>query len=427
MFHRRRRHSTDARTGSSSTVSPVASSRSTFAEYPTTTAAATSISNSFSSPTSQHDKNETSNSTMSTLSSMLSSPMRRSSSSSNKSPRKSRRRLSNRIMAQLVAQEMESLLLDDDLQQDLSSRHSNSSTRRTSRLSQSISNLSSSSSPRQSSEASSRLTHRRRSSAPSLRFGRRRSSLTGERNSHDNQEDENIIPDHLLLEQQSSTTEHKSGVIYGKAYSTSAVRACLFHVARLFLLLLMIRMFVTLLTMAFGMGLAVVGAALVAWFGRRPRKNGSRLLGVTHRAPVVVWTCVGATAGACHTMITASREEMVVLWGLFTGALYGFEVGALWLVVLGDSKDPTSFLQWAASRYQRWWDYWLCPSDAKSCCICLEPCLQETNRQVLSCWHAFHPRCLEKWLEEKADCPICRAPVDKCQILRCQVASSMNS
>ena len=43
---------------------------------------------------------------------------------------------------------------------------------------------------------------------------------------------------------------------------------------------------------------------------------------------------------------------------------------------------------------------------ANDCCICLEGCSGQVIRK-LSCNHQFHRSCIDKWLKQKAVCPVC--------------------
>ena len=41
------------------------------------------------------------------------------------------------------------------------------------------------------------------------------------------------------------------------------------------------------------------------------------------------------------------------------------------------------------------------------CCICLEKYKSHQNLKVLPCNHKFHGKCIDKWLQKRARCPIC--------------------
>ena len=43
------------------------------------------------------------------------------------------------------------------------------------------------------------------------------------------------------------------------------------------------------------------------------------------------------------------------------------------------------------------------------CGICLEPLHDGENAAFLSCMHAFHPSCIEKWSRVQNSCPLCKA------------------
>lgn len=49
-----------------------------------------------------------------------------------------------------------------------------------------------------------------------------------------------------------------------------------------------------------------------------------------------------------------------------------------------------------------------------TCAICLEEVDTEETCN-LSCGHAFHSRCIQKWLVVEPSCPVCRAPSPACQ------------
>jgi Ring finger domain len=44
-----------------------------------------------------------------------------------------------------------------------------------------------------------------------------------------------------------------------------------------------------------------------------------------------------------------------------------------------------------------------------TCAICQEDLVEgERTRAIRSCQHLFHPPCIEAWLKQKAECPMCR-------------------
>jgi len=44
-----------------------------------------------------------------------------------------------------------------------------------------------------------------------------------------------------------------------------------------------------------------------------------------------------------------------------------------------------------------------------TCAICQEDLVEgERTRAIRSCQHLFHPPCIESWLKQKAECPMCR-------------------
>ena len=46
----------------------------------------------------------------------------------------------------------------------------------------------------------------------------------------------------------------------------------------------------------------------------------------------------------------------------------------------------------------------------KSCSICLEKINNnDIKNATLECGHIFHSDCILKWIENKSNCPICRA------------------
>ncbi|XP_026130314.1 RING finger protein 122 [Carassius auratus] len=50
-----------------------------------------------------------------------------------------------------------------------------------------------------------------------------------------------------------------------------------------------------------------------------------------------------------------------------------------------------------------------------TCAVCLEDFRTKDELGVLPCQHAFHKRCLVKWLEVRCSCPMCNSPVSDAQ------------
>ena len=42
------------------------------------------------------------------------------------------------------------------------------------------------------------------------------------------------------------------------------------------------------------------------------------------------------------------------------------------------------------------------------CAICLEPYQQGDWVRTIPCFHTFHRQCIDSWLANKAECPICK-------------------
>jgi hypothetical protein len=213
----------------------------------------------------------------------------------------------------------------------------------------------------------------------------------------------------------------KTAVIYAKDYPIAVAPLFLF-LACMFILLLVVRILVTLLTMAMGSMAIVLGAAALVDFWRHPLVNARKVLVAIDSAPVMVFGGSGSFLGACRVMyVHGRRDEASVVWGLLEGLVYGIELGALWLVIFGDASDHSRMTLWIVQGWERLCDccnvvdddddddddnYDSNTANARNCMICLEPC--RDKRQLLPCLHGFHPDCLEQWLLVKPSCPICR-------------------
>lgn len=52
-------------------------------------------------------------------------------------------------------------------------------------------------------------------------------------------------------------------------------------------------------------------------------------------------------------------------------------------------------------------------SAPQTCSICLEPFAQDQKLRVLPCLHAFHRPCVDKWLSQSKQCPLCFKNIDE--------------
>ena len=46
-----------------------------------------------------------------------------------------------------------------------------------------------------------------------------------------------------------------------------------------------------------------------------------------------------------------------------------------------------------------------------SCAVCLEELTEGAQLRALPCCHRFHAACIDRWLQQKAACPICNREV----------------
>ncbi|XP_010776809.1 RING finger protein 122, partial [Notothenia coriiceps] len=51
----------------------------------------------------------------------------------------------------------------------------------------------------------------------------------------------------------------------------------------------------------------------------------------------------------------------------------------------------------------------------QTCAVCLDEFRSRDELGVCSCSHAFHKKCLMKWLEIRSVCPMCNKPI--CRLL----------
>ena len=232
-------------------------------------------------------------------------------------------------------------------------------------------------------------------------------------------------------------------ILYGKSYHPNfAFTPLIMFLGATFVILLILRIIVSLLTVAMGVIVLIVAAIGFFDFIRNPRNNAKRLLTTVHNAPVIVFGAMGGLCGACVCLwVYRKTDEASLTWGLLEGVVYGVEIGALWLVVLGNGSDYSATALWI----MRIWDN-ICrrffpdtpghdgcdssstcldetlhnddedgdvggdDEDRRKCMICLCRFGPTETRELLPCFHGFHPQCLEKWLSVSRTCPTCRTP-----------------
>ncbi len=63
-----------------------------------------------------------------------------------------------------------------------------------------------------------------------------------------------------------------------------------------------------------------------------------------------------------------------------------------------------STFNWKSGRYRFY--------QLTDCMICLDQFKYEDSIKMLMCLHIFHPKCIMEWLDNKAQCPICKFEVE---------------
>ena len=51
------------------------------------------------------------------------------------------------------------------------------------------------------------------------------------------------------------------------------------------------------------------------------------------------------------------------------------------------------------------------PEDKRQCVICMDEYEKGDERTMLPCWHGFHKECVNRWLNNKGCCPVCKTEV----------------
>jgi Ring finger domain len=248
----------------------------------------------------------------------------------------------------------------------------------------------------------------------------------------------------------SSSTPKGPAVIYAKNYNVTFTPLLTF-LGGTFVVLLILRIIVCLLTVATGVIVVFLVVASLVDSLRHPQRNAKWLLTIMHNSPVWVFGGFGGLSGACYCLWVQRRtDEASLVWGLLEGTVFGVELGALWLVVLGDGSEHSLTALWMIRMWKMLCDR-VCKDDyhgnngnpeqkggkeedtwsscrdldraiyndssvsddvgegrRRICMICLGTFCPHEPRQLLPCLHGFHQDCLTHWLRVKKTCPICR-------------------
>lgn len=302
--------------------------------------------------------------------------------------------------------------------------------------------------------------HRRRSRRRRSRSRRRRRNSTRQSgptaaNSRSNRPRTHFAYD-LFDDQQTrrrQTVQSPSSVIYGQKYKyESLFRSILILLSGLSIALLLVRIATNLLASGVGTAFFIPSVAFGCYKAARQPFGLFHLL---QSYPILFWvslgaavcalhsvlyqqiqssylSCAGKSAAACEEVDNSTYNDLVLLWGLFRGALYGLEVGSIWLIVFGD-RSTTGLLRKALEtfcgvrleprineRNENLEPRNETPQNKNhSCAICLDSFQMNDVGCILHpCSHCFHEKCAGTWLEISQTCPICRVPVEGKDLLR---------
>ena len=215
-------------------------------------------------------------------------------------------------------------------------------------------------------------------------------------------------------------------ILYDKNYHPNvAFTPLIMFLGVTFVILLVLRIIVSLLTVAMGLIVLIIAAITFVDFMRNPLTNSKRLIVTIHNSPVIVFGAMGGSCGACICLwVYRKTDEASLIWALFEGTVYGVEVGALWLAILGDGSDYSSTALWIVNLFHKisnkffretleeedddssstLGDDTLHDADdrgagknkecLRKCLICLSRLGPEDARKLLPCLHSFHPDCL---------------------------------
>jgi hypothetical protein len=308
-------------------------------------------------------------------------------------------------------------------------------------------------------------------------------------------------------QQRSISSPLPSSIIYAKKYQSTGemFMPILLFLGAMFVLLLVVQILTSLLNAVMGVTLILF---LVLKLAQELAARPTRLIRNVHSSPVLCMAFVGSVFGAFYAVwqqclrplvlfsihetrtfaINSAKDSMelfmdtsssyyiassdyseithrIMMWGLLRGLAIGIEVGCIWLIVLGDSSNPTAvsryiyrrvwqplkrqYQQTAAVKARRRnsavrvgvvWENGNAANDDSSspgyhrnqCAICLDmfqdamvvagngdncssncaSTLYHDRYQLLPCLHCFHRECARHWLSIQRTCPVCREKVD---------------
>ena len=113
---------------------------------------------------------------------------------------------------------------------------------------------------------------------------------------------------------------------------------------------------------------------------------------------------------ACLKRSVAGRPPYAVLGFMVSLQLLGQVMGALHTSLAGALSKPEE----TALVVGHGGDVEEAPSGHK-CVLCMEDRVDDT---ATACGHIFCWSCIYEWCAEKAECPLCRAPVDMAKLIR---------
>lgn len=118
-------------------------------------------------------------------------------------------------------------------------------------------------------------------------------------------------------------------------------------------------------------------------------------------------------------LTTLSRVSPLLYFGMCEGNFLGIKKGYIYqiiavyvvvqmvVIVLQNFVGGTLF--WPSFGHA--YDYLQVPPPNSECTICLSRIPDDEEAMVTPCGHAYHKECLLQWMNERLECPVCRAPL----------------